>query len=65
MRDKNRIDPFMIEFAELWKRYPDLRFGQLVMNLQALVSANPDPFYTEDDIMLQAIRKMYNQDDKP
>jgi hypothetical protein len=61
MRDKAAIVSFILEFTALWKKYPNLRFGQLVMNLQATISDNPDPFYTEDDIMLQAIRKMYNQ----
>ena len=58
MRNPYRIDPFLAEFAELWKKNPDLRFGQLVSNLQCTVSSNPDPFYTEDDIMLNAIRNM-------
>lgn len=62
MRDKAHIVSFILEFTALWKKYPDLRFGQLVMNLQATISKNLDPFYTEDDVMLQAIRKMYNQD---
>lgn len=56
MRDKHRIEPFLVELGELWKKYPDLRFGQLVANLQAMVSKNPDIFYTEDDQMLKVIR---------
>ena len=33
MRNKERIDTFTWEFAEIWKRsFPDLRFGQLCMN---------------------------------
>lgn len=55
MRDVHRIESFLSEFGELWKKYPDLRFGQLVMNLQSIISKNPDPFYTEDDQMLEAI----------
>lgn len=30
MRDINRIEPFLSKFEELWRLYPDLRFGQLV-----------------------------------
>ncbi len=63
MRDKCRIEPFLIEFGELWKKYPDLRFGQLVMNLQATINKNSDPFYTEDDQMLQAIRSLERRED--
>lgn len=56
MRDKHRIEPFLVELGELWEKYPDLRFGQLIANLQATISKNPDLFYTEDDQMLKAIR---------
>lgn len=56
MRDRKRIEPFLAELGELWEKYPDLRFGQLVANLQATISKNPDLFYTEDDQMLKAIR---------
>ncbi len=57
MRDPNRIAPFLKEFEELWKKHPDTRFGQLVMILQGKLGTLPDPFYTEDDEMLEAIRK--------
>jgi len=30
MRDINRIDPFLKEVGEQWKKSPDLRFGQLM-----------------------------------
>ena len=63
MRDKYRIEPFLKEFGELWNKYPDLRFGQLVMNLQSIISKNPDPFYIEDDQMLQAIRSLGGKDE--
>ena len=56
MRDRKRIEPFLTELGELWEKYPDLRFGQLVTNLQATISKNSDTFYTEDDQMLKAIR---------
>lgn len=33
MRDKNRIPVFMRELERVWTQYyPDLRFGQLMMN---------------------------------
>lgn len=44
MRDRKRIEPFLAELGELWEKYPDLRFGQLVANLQATISKNPDLF---------------------
>ena len=33
MRDINRIDPLLAKLGELWKLYPDMRFGQLIINL--------------------------------
>ena len=30
MRDINRIEPFLKEVGEQWKKFPDLRFGQLI-----------------------------------
>ncbi|WP_036613393.1 hypothetical protein [Oribacterium sp. P6A1] len=31
MRDKARTRPFLDRIAEEWEKYPDLRFGQFVM----------------------------------
>lgn len=56
MRDKHRIEPFLVELGELWEKYPDLRFGQLVMNLQAIANKDSDLFYMEDGQILEAIR---------
>ncbi len=50
MRDPNRIDEFMDELKKLWKKCPDWRFGQLVVNALGV-----DPFYIEDDISLARI----------
>ena len=33
MRDINRIRPFWDKVAEVWERYPDLRFGQFVIDV--------------------------------
>ena len=33
MRDINRIRPFLDKVAEVWERYPDLRFGQFVIDV--------------------------------
>ena len=56
MRDPNRID----RFCEMLKVYchmvPDLRFMQLVCNLQANIGS--DGFYLEDDKIMELIDKM-------
>lgn len=33
MRDVGRIRPFLDRIAEVWEKYPDLRFGQFVMDI--------------------------------
>ena len=51
MRDERRIEPIVNDFLALWKKYPDLRFGQMVSLVYAK-STNEysvDPFYLEDD----------------
>lgn len=35
-RSINRIDPFIERLAVLWKKYPDMRFGQLVEDILRL-----------------------------
>ena len=56
MRDKDRIKPFCDKLAELWARYPDLRFGQLMWNvLRYLEQQRRNPFYMEDEEMLKEL----------
>lgn len=56
MRDVNRIDGFVRVLSELWKKYPDLRFGQLV---SVIFGKSPcDPFYIEDPEMLGLIKNI-------
>lgn len=51
MRDPARIDRFCQRLAELWKKVPDWRFGQLISNV--LGAFGKDPFYIEDDKLLE------------
>lgn len=54
MRDKSRIKPFLQEVSNIWEKYPDLRFGQLVMD----VMQNSNLLWTiEDDEMLEAFHE--------
>jgi hypothetical protein len=52
MRDPDRIDPMLAGLGALWKRYPDMRLGQLVVNLARDDAAT---FYVEDDVMAEQI----------
>jgi uncharacterized protein YihD (DUF1040 family) len=47
MRDINRIDRILKLIEKTWKKYPDLRLGQLLVNANGKFENNP--FYFEDD----------------
>ena len=54
-RDVNRIKPFCDEFAELWSKYPDLRFGQIMSNIARYVQMEymKDMFYMEEEELME------------
>lgn len=62
MRDKNRIDKFCDELANVWKENCyDWRFGQLMMNvLGKMQSEGRDPFFPEEDEMIEYFRNYFN-----
>lgn len=60
MRDKNRIPEFTKELERVWMRYyPDLRFGQLMMNFLNYVALehNHDQFFLEETEMLKYLKE--------
>lgn len=52
MRDKNRIPKICEKFEKVWRKYPDMRFGQLVVNCLGV-----DPYYIEDNIIEKKIEE--------
>lgn len=56
-RDAGRIQPFCGRLAKAWKKLPDWRFGQLMVNLMRDYEAEHghDIFYLEEDEMIQII----------
>ena len=56
MRDSKRIDRFCEMLKVYWHMVPDLRFMQMVCNLQANIGS--DGFYLEDDKIMELIDKM-------
>ena len=65
MRSKDRIKPFCDRLADAWKKVPDWRFGQLMMNVLGSMSAKGrDPFFPEDDEMIEFIEK-YVKENSP
>jgi hypothetical protein len=62
MRDPNRIKPFLETLEKAWKKVPDWRFGQLMVNF--LGSLDKDPFFPEDNEMQQKIIDFFNLDEE-
>ena len=59
MRNINRIRPFLDELEKIWRKNPDLRFTQLVMN----VLDGPGAYYIEDAEALYALKQAYRIED--
>lgn len=49
MRDLARIDEILNMIKILWKRYPDMRFGQLLINLGIADDGPATSFNREDE----------------
>lgn len=55
MRDPNRIHETMELLEEMWNRFPDWRFMQLINNIQKAYGS--DMFYVEDDEFSKLIKE--------
>lgn len=55
MRNPDRIDKMLTILGNLWKKYPDLRLGQLICNVYH------NPYYVEDDTLIEGLIKYYNE----
>lgn len=51
MRDPNRIPIILKQLEKEWKRVPDWRLGQLIVN-----AVGNDPFYVEDAELIEKIK---------
>ena len=56
MRDPKRIDLIVTLLADAWKKYPDLRFWQLLLNISW--NYEGDFFFMEDDKVLSALERV-------
>lgn len=54
MRDITRIDPLLAKLGEAWKKHPDLRFGQFMVNFFG--ECQCDPFYHEEEVWMDALQ---------
>lgn len=59
MRDPDRIKPFCDEFAGLWSKHPDLRFGQIMSNIARYVQMEhrKDMFFMEEEELMKVIKE--------
>ena len=55
MRDPKRIKPYLQMIENVWNKYPDLRFSQLVLNV---LTQNFD-YYKEDEETYQMFKNTY------
>lgn len=56
MRRKDRIDSILNNLEEIWLEFPDLRLGQLLLN----VSRDPELYYLEDEELIKKLEEFYN-----
>ncbi len=55
MRDITRIDKILAGVKEVWTTVPDLRLGQLLLN----VLQDPALYYVEDEQLVDYLKKYY------
>ena len=63
MRKVERLDKFYDELKEIHKKsFPDMRFGQLMMNFLGFVNSKKkrDPFFPESEEMLELFKEYAN-----
>lgn len=58
MRDPARIDQMLEMLREVWKRSPDLRLGQLIVNAVRPQEPCPEVFSIEDTMLTHRLERM-------
>jgi uncharacterized protein YihD (DUF1040 family) len=61
MRDKKRIDIVLSKIKTIWEKYPDLRLGQLILNVVRDTNSHV-LYYLEDDELLKKLIEEYLND---
>jgi hypothetical protein len=57
MRDPKRIRKILKEIGDVWETYPDLRLGQMLLN----VFNNSDIYHIEDEDLVKALKEFYTE----
>lgn len=56
MRNPKRIKKCLRKIEEIWSKHPDLRLGQLILN----VINDPALYYIEDEKLVELLENFYN-----
>ena len=59
MRDKKRIPDILARLGNVWEKYPDLRLGQLIVNVVDDASLL---YMLEDNELIEGIEKVYEHE---
>lgn len=57
MRDPKRINKCLRKIKEIWSKHPDLRLGQLLINI---TSDAKSLYFIEDEYLVDLLEKFYN-----
>jgi uncharacterized protein YihD (DUF1040 family) len=57
MRDPSRIPRLISMLESYWEQNPDMRLCQIVSNLAIGTNFSSDPYYLEDDLFEEILRK--------
>ena len=55
-RDSARIEIILNKLKEVWQKSPDLRLGQLIINVTGI-----DPYFIEDEKLIKMIEEFYEK----
>lgn len=55
MRNPDRIPKILNEIQKIWQQYPDLRLGQLILNLEYRLPL----YHIEDEELVAALKSLY------
>jgi uncharacterized protein YihD (DUF1040 family) len=61
MRDPKRIHRVLELLQTYWESHPDLRLGQLILNITP--SRFNTPYYMEDDVLEMSLREKLAEDE--
>ena len=60
MRNPDRIPEILKELEDFWKQVSDWRLGQVISNFSYELMGNNDPFYMEDNDLLELLKTQNN-----